>query len=70
MATYYKTKEGDTVDLIAWRYYGRQDNQIVEKVLEENYGLAGSGETLPENIEIFLPDIPEPDKKAGVRLWD
>lgn len=66
----YTTKAGDTVDFIAWKYYGRQDNRIVERLLDENPGLAGIGPILPQNLLITLPDLPVPAQQQGVRLWD
>jgi len=58
------------VDLIAWRYYGRQDGQVVEQVLDANRGLADHGPVLPPGLSVLLPDIPEPEQVQGVRLWD
>jgi phage tail protein X len=66
----YRTKQGDTVDYIAWKYYGRQDNRIVETILEANSGLSELGVILPENTLITLPDIETPVQQTGVRLWD
>ena len=70
MAQTYLTRDGDTVDLIAWRYYGRQDGQVVEQVLDANRGLADHGPVLPPGLSVLLPDIPEPEQVQGVRLWD
>jgi phage tail protein X len=70
MAFNYRTKTGDTVDLIAWQYYGRQDRQLVEKILETNTGLADRGAELPAGVLIALPDAPDPGVDEGVRLWD
>jgi len=66
---YYRSKEGDTVDLIAWRYYGRQNDLIVERVIEANPGIADEGPVLPAGLRLALPDIPEENRTASVRLW-
>lgn len=66
---YYRSKEGDTVDLVVWRYYGRQNELIVERVLEENPGLADYGPVLPEGVRIALPEIAEEQSTESVRLW-
>jgi len=66
---YYRSKDGDTVDLIVWRYYGRQNNLIVERVLEENPGLADHGPSLPAGLRIALPEIAEEQQTESVRLW-
>jgi len=70
MTTVYSSREGDTVDVIAWRYYGRQDARTVEQVLEANRHLADYGPQLPGGIDVVLPDIATPGKVQGVRLWD
>lgn len=69
MAAKYKTSEGDIIDYIAWKYYGKQSG-VVEKILEENPGLADYGELLPAGVIIFLPEITLPETDNFVRLWD
>lgn len=70
MATIYNTREGDTVDYIAWKFYGSTTNQVVEAVLAANRGLADHGAKLPAGLAITLPEITTPAKAQGVRLWD
>ena len=70
MSAQYTTREGDTVDFIAWRAYGSTDNKQVEAVLEANPNLADYGATLPAGLSITLPAIAEPSKKQGIKLWD
>lgn len=70
MAYRYTTREGDTVDYIAWRHYGRQDGQVVEMLLNTNRGLADRGPSLPAGLKVDLPELPEPERENGVRLWD
>lgn len=72
MAAIYRTKEGDTVDYIAYQYYGNTNNLVVEKILEANHLLAEQPAILPHGIELVLPDPQEiiavtTDK---VKLWD
>lgn len=66
---YYRSKDGDTVDAIVWRYYERQDNRIVELVLDANPGLADRGAILPAGLRIALPEFQEPAQQRTVRLW-
>jgi phage tail protein X len=69
----YLTKDDDTVDLIAWNYYGRQDRRIVERVLEANFGLADHGPILPAGILVILPELDadtQQDASDAVKLWD
>lgn len=67
----YITKDGDRVDWICWRYYGRYRGGAVEAVLNANPGLAGLGLVLPGGITVSLPEIPKPVKNDGlIKLWD
>lgn len=67
---YYVTKEGDTVDLIAFRYYGSTYGGQVEAILEANrsLALADYGPILPRGLTITLPEIVAPTKQV-VRLF-
>lgn len=66
----YITRNGESVDYIAAKYYGSTSNLVVETVLAANPGLADYGPLLPSNIEITLPDLPKPAQSDGVHLWD
>jgi phage tail protein X len=72
--TQYRSKEGDTVDYVAWKHYGRQDGRVVEQVLEANPGLADLGPVLPAGTLVNLPEIASTPTTAtattGVKLWD
>ena len=57
MTTIYRTKDGDTVDYICWRFYGRENSGQVEAVLSANPGLAARGPELPAGVEIVMPII-------------
>lgn len=70
MAQSYKTREGDLVDGIAWRYYGTRGGQVTEKLLDANPGLADHGPELPAGLVLTLPDMPTPATTKAVRLWD
>ncbi len=65
-----KSLQGDTVDLICWRYYGRTAG-VLEQVLDSNRGLAALGPVLPMGTMITLPDQPvQAGSKQIVQLWD
>lgn len=66
----YVTRAGDTVDYVAWKFYGSTDNRVTEQVLEANPGLADQGAVLPAGMTITLPEISAPAKTTGVKLWD
>ena len=67
----YKSRAGDVVDAIAWRYYGACDSDILRRVLEANPGLADHGPVLPAGVLMTLPDIETPaSEQKAVSLWD
>lgn len=70
MSQTYITRDGETVDYIAWKFYGFQDRKTVEKVLEANPGLADRGPILPHSVRVVLPDAPPPAVVQGTKLWD
>ena len=55
--TRVRSVQGDTVDLICWRTYGRTAG-ITEQVLEANPGLADLGAELPIGTLVTLPAQP------------
>ena len=69
MSAQYRTKTGDMLDELCWRYY-KQQSGAVEFVLNANPGLADIGPVLPANIVIQLPELPEPVTEVQpIRLW-
>ena len=68
--TTYMASEGDSVDLIAWRYYGTLGSRVVARVLEANPGLADLGPLLPAGTTVTLPDLDTAAEKTSTRLWD
>jgi phage tail protein X len=68
MIAEYQTREGDTLDWICWRHYGRQSG-AVEIVLEANRRLADLGPVLPAGLVIRLPDLPAPEATRAIELW-
>jgi phage tail protein X len=69
MPATYTTRENDVLDEIVWRYYGAQDNGLVESVLEANRGLADYGQELPTGLKITLPDAPTPEPSQRLQLF-
>ncbi|MCD6526995.1 MAG: tail protein X [Desulfuromonas sp.] len=69
MAVQYRTSDGDMLDAICHKHYGRAAG-AVELVLEANPGLAQLGPQLEAGIVITLPELPEADEQTVVRLWD
>ncbi|MEQ8257550.1 MAG: tail protein X [Roseovarius confluentis] len=65
----YRSSDGDVVDAIVWRHYGRQDAGLVSGVLEANPGLSALGAILPAGVSIVLPPEPAAPELETVRLW-
>lgn len=62
--------QGDTVDAICWRYYGRTAG-VTEAVLEANPGLADHGPIIPHGTRVNLPEAaPQVEQRQVVNLWD
>lgn len=61
--------QGDTVDDICYRHYGRT-LQVTESVLAANPGLADAGAVLPHGWPVDLPELPESSTGETVNLWD
>lgn len=72
MALEYRTRDGDTVDLIAFKVYGNTAGGIVERVLDANPGVADRGPVLPGGLILTLPAIETATTAVaeGVKLWD
>lgn len=66
----YRTSDGDTADYIAWKHYGTQDGQVVERLVDANPGLADLGPLLPAGVIINLPELEAAGVTEGVKLWD
>ncbi len=71
MSKIVQSRQGDTVDLICWRNYGRTAG-TVETVLAANPGIADLGAVLPIGTSVTLPDLdlPAGNQTATVSLWD
>ncbi|WP_263264885.1 tail protein X [Pseudomonas sp. RIT-PI-S] len=69
MARQALAQQGDTVDALCWRAYGRTAG-MVERVLEANPGLADHGAVLPHGTPVQLPDdAPLAERKEHIQLW-
>jgi|GEM_PF-200832 len=68
----YRTKDGDTVDSIAYKYYGSTSNKLVENIFEANHRLSDYPPVLPEGLLIELPEQSQTTMitTKKVKLWD
>lgn len=64
----YRSVQGDTIDLICWRYYGRED--AAAAVLAANPGLALLPPHLPRGTVVRLPDLAPSPTAQQIQLWD
>lgn len=62
-------EQGDTLDQICARHYGRTSG-VVEAVLLANPGLAELGALLPHGTAVDLPDVQPSPVAETVNLWD
>lgn len=69
MAIVYRTKQGDMIDMICHRHYGRSVG-AVEAVLEANRDLSLRPAILPPGIDVILPDLAPVPTPQPVKLWD
>lgn len=62
----YRTRDGDMLDAIAWRVYGRHG--AVTALAEANpHAIAAP--VLPAGVVLRLPDLPAAPRVPTVRLW-
>jgi phage tail protein X len=64
----YTTKDGDVLDFICWKYYGKTLG-ILEKVLGANRHLAELGSIFRAGVKIILPDLTQEEETESVKLW-
>lgn len=67
MARTIRTSDGDRLDVLCHRYYGRL-NGTVEAVLGANPGLGSTPQPFAAGVVIVLPDLPERAEKQ-IQLW-
>lgn len=68
MATSYTTLNGEILDGIAYKFYGRYEDGMVELILNTNPHLADYGAVLPAGVVIVLPEINKAPQTVD-RLW-
>ena len=67
MTEQVQSTEGDTLDAVCNRHYGRTD--VLPTVLNANPGITEQGIFLAEGTIINLPVIEQPQSRE-IRLWD
>ncbi len=65
--TEYIAKDGDMLDAIVFKHYGRHD--VIVTVIAANRHLAKSPLILTAGTRVNLPTIPPPPDKPLVRIW-
>jgi phage tail protein X len=72
MSQIYTTRDGDTLDYIAWNQYGAATNAILNALLAANFGLADQGPIYPAGLSVVLPVLDtatEQSTAQEVTLW-
>ncbi|KVM76521.1 hypothetical protein WJ61_10015 [Burkholderia ubonensis] len=72
MSQIYVSRDGDTLDYIAYVQYGKVSPEILGAILAANYGLADLGPLLPIGTPVALPVIDVATQTATsneVSLW-
>ncbi len=70
MTTTLRTHQGDTVDALCWRHYGRTAG-VTEAVLDANPGLADRGPVLPQGLTVHMPTVQTTvAQRQTINLWD
>ncbi|WP_140920799.1 tail protein X [Limnobaculum xujianqingii] len=64
-----QAQQGDTVDEICMRYYGRTAG-VTEAVYEANPGLCNGSPMLAAGQIVYLPDIAPRAQEDIVQLWN
>lgn len=63
------SQQGDTVDLICWRFYGNTNG--VEAVLDANTSLAFLPPMLPVGTVVVMPELTQEQRQTDIiQLWD
>lgn len=70
MSTFYRTRSGDMIDAICYKFYDGVQAGAVELVYEANRGLALNGPVLPSGLILELPDLPATEQAQTIKLWD
>jgi phage tail protein X len=65
------SKEGDTISLLAYNYYG-SSREMVEEILEANPHLSRQSAILPAGVIITMPkvDVASSTILPSFNLWD
>jgi phage tail protein X len=71
MPTTVRARQGDVLDMMVYRHYGRTDRGLVEATFEANPGLADGPVTLALGTVVILPDAPAAATRpiGTIRLW-
>lgn len=63
------SQQGDTVDLMCWRFYGHTNS--IEAVLDANTSLAFLPPMLPVGTVVVMPELTQEQRQTDIiQLWD
>lgn len=64
------TLAGDTLDLVAYRAFGRVDSEMLTALYALNPDLIGLGPILPPRTTVRLPEVVQAPVSTKVQLYD
>lgn len=69
MDTIIYAAQGDTIDLICWRHYGRTEG-VTEQIVAQNRHLASADPVLDIGTRVALPEVVIQPIKSTKNLWE
>lgn len=64
------TLDGETLDFVIFRVFGRVDEHLLEMTYQLNPELAEYGTVLPAGVVVILPPHPTTHENPTIHLWD
>ena len=64
----YKTREGDTLDSVAYEFYGHLTPAVLQEVYRANQNIGDFQQPFEQGIVVNLPDIEPPDVEEVAQI--
>lgn len=65
-----QTIAGDTLDLVAYRVFGRVDSEMLKSLYALNPEIVGVGPILPPRTTVRLPEVVQAAVSTKIQLYD
>lgn len=63
------TLDGETLDFVIFRVFGRVNEGLLEQTYQLNPDLAEYGTVLPVGVVVKLPEVPATQENPTIHLW-